>query len=77
MANVKFKLNYKGVGELLRSEEMKSVINEYGTNVLQRAGNEYKMEELVESRCIARIKPGTPHAYFSNLKHNTLLKALK
>lgn len=77
MGKTKFKLNYKGVGELLRSEEMQGVINEYGDNVLNRVGGEYKMDQLVEKRCVVRIKPGTPHAYYSNLKHNSLLKALK
>ena len=75
----KFVLDKKGVGELLRSEDIQSVLNEYGQRVQTNTGNaeDYqtqvsvgKVRANVVIRCIntASIK--------DNLKNNTLLKAL-
>ena len=75
----KFVLDKKGVGELLRSEEIQSVLNEYGQQVQINTGSaeDYqtqvsvgKVRANVVIRCIntASIK--------DNLKNNTLLKAL-
>ena len=75
----KFVLDKKGVGELLRSEDIQSVLNEYGQQVQINTGSaeDYqtqvsvgKVRANVVIRCIntASIK--------DNLKNNTLLKAL-
>ena len=75
----KFVLDKKGVGELLRSEDIQSVLNAYGQQVQINTGSaeDYqtqvsvgKVRANVVIRCIntASIK--------DNLKNNTLLKAL-
>ena len=74
----KFVLDKKGVGELLRSEDIQSVLNEYGQQVQSNTGNTKgyqtqvsvgKVRANVVIRCIntASIK--------DNLENNTLLKA--
>ena len=74
---VRFELNRDGVRELLKSEKMQAVIQECASMVQDAAGEEYKSEmKLGKNRCWATISADTPHAYYSNLKHNTLLKAL-
>ena len=75
----KFVLDKKGVGELLRSEDIQSILNAYGQQVQANTGRaeDYqtqvsigKVRANVVIRCIntASIK--------DNLKNNTLLKAL-
>lgn len=76
--SIEFELDGAGVRELLQSDEMISVLSEYGEGVLNRAGaTDYKMETgHGKKRANATITPNSPKAYYSNLKHNTLLKAL-
>lgn len=77
MSNVKFELNRAGVRELLQSAEMKSVIDDYVNQVQKRAGDEYEaVVKTGATRVSGTVRAATPHAYYSNLKHNTLLKAL-
>lgn len=75
---IKFELNSPGVQEVLKGEGARSVCESYGSNILSSVGGDYEMESHTgQRRNITRIKASTPHAYYSNLKHNTLLKALK
>ena len=72
---VKFELNYQGVGELLKSAEMQKVLQEYANARLPKGG--YFAKVFVgRKRAAARLSAGTPEAARDNLKHNTLLKAL-
>lgn len=73
----KFELNRQGVRELLQSSEMKSICTEAANRVAEAAGDGYEVSSQVgATRVNARVSPATAHAYYSNLKHNTLLKAL-
>lgn len=76
----KFVLNRAGVRELLQSQEMATICTEAAQKVAANAshdGLEYEVSTMVgKNRVNARVSPGSIHAYFSNLKHNTLLKAL-
>lgn len=77
MSKVKFELNRDGVRELLKSAEMQSVLSECASSVQGIAGEEYQSEiQTGANRCWAKVSAATPHAYYSNLKHNTLVKAL-
>lgn len=77
MSKTKFVLNRDGVKELLKGPEMKSIILDYGEQVQSAAGGDYKVELVSgENRVWATISPDSIPAYYSNLKHNTLLKAL-
>lgn len=75
--NVEFELNSDGVKELLRGAEMQSIIRECTSAVLDSAGDLYEMEmKEGANRCWGTVRPSGAHGYYSNLKHNTLLKAL-
>ena len=83
MSDFRFELNYAGVGELLKGEAMQGILKDYAQQVQGRcsAGSvspeEFGVETKVRgSRAVATVKAATPHAYRSNLKHNTILKAV-
>lgn len=75
--NIIFKLDSKGVRDLLKSSEAKEVCKPYADRVLAFAGEGYSEEEYSgKYRDGYAVKVETPHAYYSNLKHNTLEKAI-
>lgn len=78
MGNVKIKMNHAGMEELLKYD-CQGVITETAERVKNACdgGGEYKSDLYVgKSRCNASVGTADPHAYYSNLKHNTLLNAL-
>ena len=77
MANMQVKLNSAGVRELLKSPEIKAICNDYATQIAARAGDGYEVEPRnYPERSGYAVKAATPHAYYSNLKHNTLVRAI-
>ena len=77
MAKFKFELNRQGVRELLQSSEMRSICNEAANQVATNAGDGYEVSVVTgRNRVNARVSPANAEAYYKNLKHNTLLKAL-
>ena len=75
----KFVLDKKGVGELLRSEEIQSVLNAYGQQVQANTGNaeDYQTQVSVgKVRANVVIRCINTASIIDNLKNNTLLKAL-
>lgn len=74
---LQIELNSKGIIELLKSSEIEDVLKELANDVQQRAGEGFHVETAKgKKRVNVKIKPSSPQAYHSNLKHNTLLKAL-
>ena len=74
----RFELNYAGVGELLRSGEMRSVIEAYTDAVLSNAGANYGSQvKLVKDRWAGYVDDRTPEGKQDNLDNNTLLKSLR
>ncbi len=77
MSKYEFKLNTQGVRELLKSGAVQSMCSEYASQTLNACGDGYESKtQIGKNRASAVIYPATPHAHYSNLKHNTLLKAL-
>jgi len=83
LSKFKFELNRSGVADLLKGEPMQTILAAYARQVQSRctAGNvgieEYKSSVKVKgSRAVATVSPDTAHAKASNLKHNTLIKAM-
>lgn len=75
---MKFKLNSDGVRELLKSQEMQSVLNEKATGIKNRCGEGYTQDVYVgKNRANAMVKAGTYQAKRDNLKNNTILKAVR
>lgn len=78
MAKVKFKLNSKGVGQLLKSAEMQNALSEHATAIRNRCGDGYEKEQFVAgSRAVATVKATSFKAKRDNTKNNTLLKAVR
>lgn len=78
MAKNAFKLNYKGVGELMKSEPMQKVLNKYATSIKNKCGDGYEQDMYVgKSRANAMVKATTHQAKQDNMDNNTLLKAVR
>ena len=78
MSKLKFVLNKAGVRQLLKSEEMKSILTEKATGIRNRCGDGYEQDIYVgRNRANARVWAETFKAKRSNSKNNTILKAVK
>lgn len=71
---LKFKLNYAGVGQLLKSKEMQDVLKSYADEIGARAGDGY---DVYVGRTRANVSVMTEEAAQDNLENNTLLKAVR
>lgn len=77
-SKVKFELDRNGVREMMQSSGIMAECEKYASAIQSSAGSEYEVSTRIGgTRAIAKVAPSTAHAYYSNLKHNTLLKALK
>ena len=78
MSKSKFKLDYAGVGQLLKSPEMQKVLTEKASAIKKRAGDGYEQDSYVgKSRANAMVKATSYKAKRDNIKNNTLLKAVR
>ena len=78
MSKKTFKLNRKGVAELLKSAEMQEVLTEYATGIRNRCGDGYTQDIYVgKNRANAMVSAETYQAKRDNLKNNTILKAVR
>lgn len=81
MSKVKFKLNLKGLNELMKSDAMQNILNDYGSQVAGKASNSSGAEygyrtHLASWVAITNVYPDSKEAARDNYKHNTLLKSL-
>lgn len=78
MSKLEFKLNRKGVAELMKSKEMQEVLREYATNIKNRCGEGYEQDmHIGKNRANAMVSAATYQAKSDNLKNNTILKAVR
>lgn len=78
MNKFRFKLNRKGVRELMQSDEMMAVLKEHGNATLAGLGEGYALSDYVgKTRANISIKAESFKAGRENAKNNTILKALK
>jgi hypothetical protein len=78
MGKMKFKLNRKGVAELMKSAAMQEVLKEYATGIKNRCGDGYEQDIYVgKNRANAMVSASTYQAKADNLRNNTILKAVK
>lgn len=78
MTKLEFKLNRKGVAELMKSGNMQDVLNGYATGIKNRAGSGYQQDIHVgKNRANARVWADSAEAKKDNSENNTILKALK
>lgn len=73
--NLKVKLNYAAVGQLLRSSEVASYLMSVAGGVAAAAGDEYMVVPNFD-RVSVMVKPATERASQDNYENNTLLKAV-
>lgn len=77
MSSVKFKLNLRGLNELMKSAEMQAALQEAGDTVAAAAGDEYGVRvHTADFVAIANVYPDSEKAAEENSADNTLLKAL-
>lgn len=75
---VKVKLNSNGVRQLLKSQEMRDVLEGYGARTATNAGYGYAYStHTTEQRAIVNVYPTTREAAIENAEDNTLLRALR
>lgn len=78
MANVKVKLNTKGVKELLRSSEMMAACREQADKALNKLGDGYEVTTHTgTTRVNASIGTASYDAMRDNMENNSILKALR
>ena len=78
MSKFKFVLNRAGVRQLMQSEEMQSILKDKANNALNSLGEGYKSDTYVgKTRANAMVYADTYQAKRENLKHNTILKAVR
>ncbi len=77
MDRIKIKLNRAGVGQLLKSDEMKALVQGFGEEVAARAGEGHAARTHNSGqRMICNVYPTTKETAKDNYENNTLLKAL-
>lgn len=78
MSKVEVKLNYKGVGEYLRSKSVRDLLSGIGTRAVQQLGSGYTVNTKVSAgRVVTYVDAESVRAKKENLKNNTLLKAVQ
>jgi len=83
--NIEVKLNIKGLKELRNDAGVKGELQKYGNRIAERAngmieeGEGYVADgaERGNTRAHVNVHTNSVHAYYNNLKHNTLLKAMR
>ena len=72
-----FKLNLRGLNEVMKSAGMQNVLNQAATQISAAAGDGYEIEAAHPTSfvAIASVRPDTLKARLDNSRHNSLLKA--
>lgn len=77
MNRVEIELNSEGIKELLKSEDMQSILSQYGADKARMAGTGYASEvHVFKRRAVVNIFPDTAEANKDNMENNTLLKVI-
>ena len=77
MSNYKFELNRDGVKAIMKSAEMKAILDETAHHIAESAEGDYKVDSLTgRTRSNAEVSCASTETYYDNLRNNTLLKAM-
>lgn len=75
--NVNIELDDKGIQELLHDSGLMKKCSDIAARIQDKAGEGYEVEPYNGSkRGGYNVKPADVHHHFSNLKNNTLVKAM-
>lgn len=78
MGNVKFELNTKGVGQLLKSDTMRAVLEDASSDIARRCGEGYLYDsKMMGTRVISSVYTDSFEAMKDNLDNNTILRNLR
>jgi len=78
MSKMQFKLNKAGVGSMLKSAEMQSVLSKQASAIKNRCGEGYEQDIFVgKNRANAMVWADSYQARKENMENNTLLKAVR
>ena len=79
MGKVTIKLSIPGLRQLRNEPGVMAELQKQANNIANRAGEGFVADEVTKgsTRARCRVHADDAHAYYSNLKHNTLLKAVK
>ena len=78
MGKMQFKLNRKGVADLMKSAEIQTVLKDYATSIKNRCGDGYEQDiHIGKNRANAMVSATTFKAKKDNMDNNTILKAVK
>jgi phage-related protein len=78
MSKNKFVMNSEAVRELLKGQEMQSLLSETASAIQARCGDGYEQDIHVgKNRANAMVWAETIEAKVDNSRNNTILKALK
>lgn len=78
MTKFKFVLNRASVKELMKSEEMQTILKDKADGALNSLGEGYKSDTYVgKNRANTMVYADTYQAKSDNLKNNTILKAVR
>jgi hypothetical protein len=78
MSDPVFKLNYEGVGKLLKSEFIRNELQRHVNDTLSSLGPGYIGEVYTEkTRCVGEVRASSFEAKKDNSENNSLLKALR
>ena len=77
MSNYRFELNRDGIKAIMKSAEMKAVLDETAQHIAENAIGEYKVDSMTgRTRANAEVSCASTETYYDNLRNNTLLKAM-
>lgn len=77
MSDIRFKLEVRGLNELMKSGEMQAVLNDAAGRIAGAAGDGYDVEAAhpLSFAAIASVRASEYDSYYDCLENNTLLKA--
>lgn len=76
--SIRFELNRKGVGEMLKGSDMQQMLLGEAEKIAGRAGSGYETDTFVgKTRANASIWAATDEAKSDNFENNTLLKSVR
>lgn len=79
MAKVfEIELDDKGIQEMLKSNEVGNLLQEYGDNIANSAEGNYEVkQEQKQKRTIVKVAPADKKTHYRNLNANYLVKAVQ
>lgn len=79
MSKVEIELNYQGINELRKCEELESYMTEIAEGIRSRCSGNYEVSAPFKGKYHSNVEVSTAdkETFFRNLHNNELLKALK